>query len=814
MGAATVAAGAGQAAFGTVGAVPSGEDPPTVRGSIEQVLVTDVVPGAKVRLYEYDDGDTELVAEGDARFPDDPEDWFTSASFVFREPDPETLFLDYPDVELEPGQQYTVTQVVDDEESPHSEPVEVLDSTNPEPGTERYEELYESQTLEDTEEGEIGYMQTRDGTDLAYQIRFPSDEVREPPYPTIVIYSGYAPSVNLPGDEVVIDRLVEEEGLALVAIQKRGTQCSSGKFDFFEELQIIDTYDIIETIASQEWAGKVGMAGGSYSGYSQFFVASTQPPSLEAIAPGMPVADFYRDVGYTGGILNPMFAAAWAASRDDAARHDTDGRGDTTTRVLDDQRCMDNQALRSNNEPTMLRLRQSPYMIDFYEERSPWELAPNIEVPTLLNLSWQDEQTGSRPTRIQEQIPDDVPVKFIAGNGDHNIYLADDVVDDLLRFFTYYLAEEVPEADLDEFDEDEYDEAFEAYENEDPVKIYWEMDQNLHPRGVSTYDEWPPAETWDLYFQPDGSLAEEPPTIEAASTTYEYRPTPGTTHLVDRDDDGRLMWEQKDEDTYASFVSEELEEDRVCLGSGLAELYLNSTLEDTDVEVTITEVRPDGREQYIQSGWLRASHRTEDDDLAKPRRPWHTHAEEDAEPLPDDDYAHMRVEFHPFGHIFREGSRIKIAVENPGNNRDLWGFTVFNQDGENEISTSAAYPSKVELPLLPGESTDTLEPAGDIDLSVRPDCGEVRNEPCREFTPAIGLPPVVEGEDPPRDLDEDGLYESIRGTDDPDMRDVQMLFENLESDAVQNNAWAYNFSGTNPNRVTVFDVQALFNRLS
>ena len=37
--------------------------------------------------------------------------------------------------------------------------------------------------------------------------------------------------------------------------------------------------------------------------------------------------------------------------------------------------------------------------------------------------------------------------------------------------------------------------------------------------------------------------------------------------------------------------------------------WITSTTPDTDIEVTITEVRPDGNEVYVQSGWLRASHR-------------------------------------------------------------------------------------------------------------------------------------------------------------------------------------------------------------
>ena len=59
----------------------------------------------------------------------------------------------------------------------------------------------------------------------------------------------------------------------------RGTGCSGGAFDFFEPLQSLDGYDVIETIARQPWVAhhKVGMMGISYGGISQLFTAQTQP---------------------------------------------------------------------------------------------------------------------------------------------------------------------------------------------------------------------------------------------------------------------------------------------------------------------------------------------------------------------------------------------------------------------------------------------------------------------------------------------------------------------------------------------------------
>jgi len=66
------------------------------------------------------------------------------------------------------------------------------------------------------------------------------------------------------------------------------------------------------------------------------------------------------------------------------------------------------------------------------------------------------------------------------------------------------------------------------------------------------------------------------------------------------------------------------------------------------------------------------------------------------------------------------------------------------------------------------------------------------------------------GSVPPRDLDGDGLCESIRGHGAPTTFDVQTLFENLDHDTVTANASSFNFSGGDPGSVTMGDVQALF----
>lgn len=665
---------------------------PSIRGSVRQVVVTNATPGSTVTLY----------AKGKDEVAEATADDF--GSYIFRD--------------VEPGPGYKVSETVDGSESPLSKAVRVLN--------EDYTPPYGFYRRQKLEEG-YGYFEVRDGTKLSYQVSFPdSEEWGDPPYPVIIDYSGYKPALEFWDD---IDTYFNSLGYAVAGVNMRGSGCSGGKFDFFEPLQLYDGYDMVEVIAAQDWSDGVGLAGKSYPGYSQLFVAATQPPSLDAIAPGHPVGEFYRDVAYPGGIQNAVFAVNWSTDRDRDTAPGPYGEGDPVYDQIEgegDEICEANQQLRLQNPNLQERVLTNPFYTSYWRDRAPWDLVDQIEVPTMLVTSWQDEQVGSRPTRLLEEFSDDIPVRFVGSNGDHYEYFDDygeypgaEVFDDVSRFFAYYLKEEVPPEDADK---GSFDAALAAYEDEGPVQIYWEVDQDHTPRYESTYSEWPPAETWNLYFQPDASLGESPPDAEQSSSSYSYEPRPPLQQLVPRDDDDRLQWPPQPEGTYVSFVTNPLEEDHVLLGSASVELWLASTASDTDVEVTLSEIRPDGSEMYVQNGWLRASRRHEDSERSKPRRPWHTHQPEDAQPLPGDEFDKMRVEVFPFGHVFREGSRLKVAIETPGGNRSLWGFNVVQEPATNRVAHSSSMPSNVALPLVPSEEAGVPEP---------PACGSVRNQPCR-----------------------------------------------------------------------------------
>ena len=68
---------------------------------------------------------------------------------------------------------------------------------------------------------------------------------------------------------------------------------------------------MIEHVATQGWAGPIGMAGMSYYCWSQWNTARTKPPHLVTIAAFDGATDMYRDWMYHGGIPIQGFLNSW-----------------------------------------------------------------------------------------------------------------------------------------------------------------------------------------------------------------------------------------------------------------------------------------------------------------------------------------------------------------------------------------------------------------------------------------------------------------------------------------------------------------------
>jgi len=176
------------------------------------------------------------------------------------------------------------------------------------------------------------------------------------------------------------------------------------------------------------------------------------------------------------------------------------------------------------------------------------------------------------------------------------------------------------------------------------------------------------------------------------------------------------------------FLGELLEDDVVMAGHASADLWIQSQADDADLEVMLSEVRPDGQEMYVSSGWLRASRRALAPE-STPLKPVQTHLEADVEPLEPGEWVLARVEIYPFAHVFRAGSRLRVEIATPGGNKGRWKFDVLplGEGVRHAVSHSSARPSSLLLPVIPGVAVPT----------TLPPCPSLRSQPCREYVPHV-----------------------------------------------------------------------------
>lgn len=723
-----------------------------VRGTVEQIYIWLADPEVEIEVLGPEGS---LVAEGVTDY---------QGSLVIRL--------------LPPGEGYTVRLKNDPEVFIDEITVMSIEGSKPS------QEFYSSQVLEPG----YGYITMRDGTRLSYFMVLPGP-VEEGPYPMLVNYSGYSPS--RPGESLggmaeafcgqfpvlcnapnfpsgLIASLM---GFAVIGVNVRGTGCSGGAYDYFEPLQLLDGYDVVETVAAQSFVKfhKVGMIGISYPGICQLFVASTRPPSLAAIAPMSVLADTYTSTLIPGGIYNVGFAMEWIDMVLDKALpyahgwiHDVVNGGDAI--------CEEHQLLHSQQLDAIQKALDNPFYTDEVAGPvDPTTFVGVIDVPVFLTGQFQDEQTGPHFPALFDKFTSSPLTRFTISNGIHMDGFSPQILGEWNNFLSFYVAREIPAFDptlvaiapvfmLDIFEDDlslpanrfedydDFDEALAVYEAEPRLRIIWESGANPDvepgaPQGTfeTFYDEWPIPTTQvaRFYLQPQGALSTELPGPDGGASSWEPDPdsgngltlASGSVEHIQPNWDYRQLIPGK----ALSFLTEPLTQDLVMAGHGSVDLWLKSTGTDADLEVCITEVRPDGLESYIQCGWLRASKRALRDDSTE-LRPIPTFREEDLQPLVPGEWTPVRVELMPFQQIFRAGSRLRISIDTPGDSMARWRFMLLDWAGELPIHTighDQDHPSSIALPLLPEVEVNT----------PLPPCHALRGQPCRDYVPYTNLSP-------------------------------------------------------------------------
>jgi len=635
----------------------------------------------------------------------------------------------------------------------------------------------------------LNYIEMRDGITLAATVRLPPGKtLADGPFPTVIEYSGYnvagpasliaalegqASSTNplLPSTSTIVGSVIAPLlGFATVSLQMRGTGCSGGAFDLLGFDSDFDGYDAVQIVGSQPWVlnHKVGMVGISYSGFSQLIVAGTDPPDLAAITPLSPTDDLFS-TGYPGGIYNDGFSKSWIEQRISDAEAAPGGGQPWATAEIDagDTTCLANQALHPEAQPLAKLvgpgLSRTPAL---FNQRSPTDWAAHIKVPVFLAGSLEDEQVGPQWPALITALRHDKNVYVTMMNGTHIDSLGPDTISRWLEFLDIYVAGQVPTASpiLDPLaseiyasatsdapsmtpppirftDEPSLAAAKDAYAEGTPrVRVLFDNGGGslgagaLQPTASASFSSWPPEGTITRYYLgPDGSLTTGRPAHASAAS---FRPNPAVRPATDLSASANAWaaqppydWTTVPASNGVAFQTSPFSTMTTIVGPASLDLYLKSSALVTDLQVTVTEVRPgDTEEEYVTSGFLRSSNRTMAAGTAE-LDPVPTYLGKDLQALPRGRYTLVRIPIDPIGHVFRAGTRLRIVISAPGGDRPSWSFQTPKTD--NKVLDTVALGPAVGSSLVVNTVFGVEAPA------AMPACGALRGEPCRPYA-ALG----------------------------------------------------------------------------
>jgi len=611
------------------------------------------------------------------------------------------------------------------------------------------------------------------------------------PYPTLIEYSGYG-YANPAGPVNGIADLANLLGFAVVDVSMRGTGCSGGAFDYFDRDESLDGYDAIETIARQPWVldHKVGMLGISYGGISQLFTAATDPPALEAIAPLSPIDSTITTL-YPGGDLNTGFAGTWATQRVQDAEpfSRTADQSYALQRIRHGDRiCRANQALHGEAVNLTREIHQQRYFHPGFDNPlDPVTFVHRIHAATFLACQFTDEETGGHCPDLAEDFTGTRRKWFYFQNGTHTDSLDPETLVRLVDFYELYVAHRKPVLDVDDGDSTVHTGLDAALKLFGPtlLKLVMGIDNGAlndvpadpveaapsYHAALTLFNQTPEvtigfdngaaagntpgiplpaftvgapsfplpgtvADSW--YLAPGGALSTVPGTTGSDSFTYRASEGSATDWHGRNDGPGGLWglhptyrWVSPTAGQAASFITAPLAQNTVVVGAGTVSLWVKSSKPAVDLQATVTEVRPDGNEVYVQNGYLRG----DDSALAPGSTPLQSLLSlrrAQLRPLSAGHWTHVTIPLYYEGHAYRAGSRIRVIIASIGGNQPLWSFGQPTARGTAQVTLgySATMPSALTLPVVGSIAVPTGLPT---------DCGSLRGEPCRTYAPFVNV---------------------------------------------------------------------------
>lgn len=486
-------------------------------------------------------------------------------------------------------------------------------------------------------------------------------------------------------------------GYIYVKQDVRGRGGSDGVLDM-NAMQEQDGYDAVEWAAALPGSnGKVGMVGRSNPGLYAWYAAIARPPHLEAIAPVVATADPIRLVPYIDMVFSPTIVPWLCLTAVKETLSDI-----SNVDLVPAFRHL--PVIEAAERAGCPRPRFWDDWFDHQQEDAYWRALSierrldRVRVPVLGIAGWYDDARGNIRNYVgldtlpshpfQRVVMDPGAHKGIDWvNGDFGPRARIDHRRLQLRWFDHWLkgvdngVDAEPPLDLFIMGENRW-----RQEHEWPLARTRFTPFYLHSGGRANTASG------------DGLLDTIPPGDEPADT-FTYDPGDPTPYLVDarelelaiNEDYGQVHALRRDVLTYTTAA---LAEDTEITGPMTATLWAATDARDTDWNVMILRVEPDGSAWRIQDGVMRARFRNGFD------RP--------SLPTPGEVYRYD-IDLWFTAMVIPAGDRIRVVVSSaafPKYDRNL------NTGGDNERDTAyvsahqrilhdAAHPSHVTLPLIP-----------------------------------------------------------------------------------------------------------------
>ena len=247
-----------------------------------------------------------------------------------------------------------------------------------------------------------------DGVELAADVYYPADPATGAPrpgrFPVVLSQTPYGKrsfvttqSFGQFGGDGYFPYLVNR-GYINAIVEVRGTGSSGGEFGLFSSRDAADGVELVRWAAGlPRSSGRVGGAGYSYPGLNQIHTAAAvgRRSPLKTIVPSAAGFDLYRDLAFSGGLPNVLFASVWAALRGSMVFAPPDDPGADPVRQLVERvdRARGLGALDAGLYTEIELGGERAYDSPFWQERAPSRLLRRVarnRIPALLISGWFD----------------------------------------------------------------------------------------------------------------------------------------------------------------------------------------------------------------------------------------------------------------------------------------------------------------------------------------------------------------------------------------------------------------------------------------